>query len=161
MSSPRIFNPFYKSIDYSIVFQVIDMGVVIEVLSQLECIPITKEVLEVKKTNLEYKISWFLGHFFHLQVSRLGKHVNELRRKASDKLLASRAKSLVKKWRQLLMPGGFPDGPSNFSHLTNGNSNGHSIQSKPICQALSQQGEKYSNGSASPCKDPIFVYFSV
>ena len=34
----------------------------------------------------------------------MGKHINELRRKASDKQLASRAKSLVKKWRELLMP---------------------------------------------------------
>jgi hypothetical protein len=34
----------------------------------------------------------------------LGKHINELRRKANDKQLASRAKSLVKKWRELLMP---------------------------------------------------------
>ena len=38
------------------------------------------------------------------QATRLGKHINELRRKASDKQLASRAKSLVKKWRELLMP---------------------------------------------------------
>lgn len=43
---------------------------------------------------------------FHLilKATRLGKHINELRRKASDKQLASRAKSLVKKWRELLMP---------------------------------------------------------
>ena len=34
----------------------------------------------------------------------MGKHINELRRKANDKQLASRAKSLVKKWRELLMP---------------------------------------------------------
>ena len=38
-----------------------------------------------------------------LQDTRLGKHINELRRKASDKGLASRAKSLVKKWRELLI----------------------------------------------------------
>ena len=35
----------------------------------------------------------------------MGKHINELRRKAHDEQLASRAKSLVKKWRKLLMPG--------------------------------------------------------
>jgi hypothetical protein len=37
------------------------------------------------------------------QATRLGKHVNELRRKAQDRYLASRAKNLVKKWRQLLV----------------------------------------------------------
>ena len=41
---------------------------------------------------------------FYLKATRLGKHINELRRKASDKGLASRAKSLVKKWRELLVP---------------------------------------------------------
>ena len=42
---------------------------------------------------------------FQFQATRLGKHINELRRKAHDEQLASRAKSLVKKWRKLLMPG--------------------------------------------------------
>ena len=42
---------------------------------------------------------------FPFQATRLGKHINELRRKAHDEQLASRAKSLVKKWRKLLMPG--------------------------------------------------------
>jgi len=60
----------------------VDMGIVVEVISQLEIYSITKEALEA---------------------TRLGKHINELRRKASDKGLASRAKSLVKKWRELLI----------------------------------------------------------
>jgi len=64
-------------------YNVVDMGIVVEVISQLESYAITKEALEA---------------------TRLGKHINELRRKASDKQLASRAKSLVKKWRELLMP---------------------------------------------------------
>jgi len=64
-------------------YNVVDMGIVVEVISQLENYAITKEALEA---------------------TRLGKHINELRRKASDKQLASRAKSLVKKWRELLMP---------------------------------------------------------
>ncbi|XP_040564222.1 uncharacterized protein [Lepeophtheirus salmonis] len=63
-------------------YNVVDMGVVVDVLSQLENYAITKEALEA---------------------TRLGKHINELRRKAQDKLLANRAKSLVKKWRQLLV----------------------------------------------------------
>jgi len=59
------------------------MDIVVEVLSQLETLKITKEALEA---------------------TRLGKHVNELRRKAQDRHLAVRAKSLVKKWRELLIP---------------------------------------------------------
>lgn len=59
------------------------MDIVVEVLSQLETLTITKEALEA---------------------TRLGKHVNELRRKAQDRHLATRAKSLVKKWRELLLP---------------------------------------------------------
>ena len=49
---------------------------------------------------------WISCTYNHItfQATRLGKHINELRRKASDKQLASRAKSLVKKWRELLMP---------------------------------------------------------
>ncbi len=63
----------------------------------------------------------------------MGKHINELRRKASDKALASRAKSLVKKWRTLLTasggtptptPGSTPATPkisnNNSQKLTNG-----------------------------------------
>jgi len=59
------------------------MDIVVEVLSQLETLSITKEALEA---------------------TRLGRHVNELRRKAKDRHLATRAKSLVKKWRELLLP---------------------------------------------------------
>ena len=44
-----------------------------------------------------------LQFVFYFKATRLGKHINELRRKASDKGLASRAKSLVKKWRELLI----------------------------------------------------------
>ena len=48
---------------------------------------------------------FFRWHIFLLnQATRLGKHVNELRRKAQDRHLATRAKSLVKKWRELLLP---------------------------------------------------------
>lgn len=64
-------------------YNVVDMAIVVDVISQLENYVITKEALEA---------------------TRLGKHINELRRKAHDKQLASRAKSLVKKWRELLMP---------------------------------------------------------
>lgn len=64
-------------------YNVVNMDIVVDVLSQLETLTITKEALEA---------------------TRLGKHVNELRRKAQHRHLATRAKSLVKKWRELLLP---------------------------------------------------------
>jgi len=92
-------------------YNVTNMGIVVEVIGELENFHITREELET---------------------TRLGKHINELRRKASDRLLAGRAKSLVKKWRALLSdpaPGldsssGPPPGGgnnNNSSLATNGN----------------------------------------
>eukprot|EP00092_Neocalanus_flemingeri_P092392 GFUD01117277.1.p1 GENE.GFUD01117277.1~~GFUD01117277.1.p1 ORF type:complete len:550 (-),score=106.46 GFUD01117277.1:412-1917(-) len=90
------------------------MGIVVEVIGELENFHMSREELET---------------------TRLGKHINELRRNTSDRLLASRAKSLVKKWRDLLKPGapntepgvgnsGPPPGGgnnNNSSLATNGN----------------------------------------
>lgn len=44
---------------------------------------------------------WFI-HFS--QTTRLGKHINELRRRTTNESLAKRAKDLVKKWRVLILP---------------------------------------------------------
>ncbi|XP_014217319.1 mediator of RNA polymerase II transcription subunit 26-like isoform X2 [Copidosoma floridanum] len=59
------------------------MGFVVEVITALEKTTITKEALES---------------------TRLGKHINELRRKTSNDALAKRAKDLVRRWRGLLLP---------------------------------------------------------
>ncbi|XP_028177632.1 mediator of RNA polymerase II transcription subunit 26-like isoform X2 [Ostrinia furnacalis] len=59
------------------------MQAVNEIISILEKFNITKELLET---------------------TRLGKHVNELRRKTTDPTLARRAKVLVKRWRDLVIP---------------------------------------------------------
>ncbi|XP_041983541.1 vegetative cell wall protein gp1-like isoform X3 [Aricia agestis] len=59
------------------------MHAVNEIISILEKFNITKELLET---------------------TRLGKYVNELRRKTTDPTLARRAKVLVKRWRDLVMP---------------------------------------------------------
>ncbi|XP_072946108.1 uncharacterized protein [Epargyreus clarus] len=64
-------------------YQVVDMQAVNEIISILEKFNITKELLET---------------------TRLGKHVNELRRKTTDPTLARRAKVLVKRWRDLVIP---------------------------------------------------------
>ncbi|XP_014489360.1 PREDICTED: mediator of RNA polymerase II transcription subunit 26 isoform X1 [Dinoponera quadriceps] len=59
------------------------MGVVVDIISVLEKTTITKEVLEI---------------------TRLGKHINELRRKTDNDVLARRAKDLVRRWRDMVLP---------------------------------------------------------
>jgi len=93
----------FKGIDSD--YNVVDMQIVSEVITELENFNITKEALEA---------------------TRLGKHINELRRKSKDKFLANRAKSLVKKWRSLLSEtssGPPPGGGENNNSVaaTNGN----------------------------------------
>ncbi|KAG7297084.1 hypothetical protein JYU34_020025 [Plutella xylostella] len=75
--SKRLLNALDNS------YNVVDMHAVNEIISILEKFNITKELLET---------------------TRLGKHVNELRRKTSDPTLARRAKVLVKRWRDLVIP---------------------------------------------------------
>ncbi|XP_033214466.1 mediator of RNA polymerase II transcription subunit 26 isoform X2 [Belonocnema kinseyi] len=58
--------------------QVTDMRTVVDVITTLERVAITKEVLEV---------------------TRLGKYVNDIRRKLSNAELARRMKDLVRRWR--------------------------------------------------------------
>ncbi|XP_014236802.1 mediator of RNA polymerase II transcription subunit 26 [Trichogramma pretiosum] len=65
-------------------YHVVDLRGVIEVFTVLEKTTLTKEVLEA---------------------TRLGKHVNELRRNSKDEALARRAKNLVRKWRDQMLPG--------------------------------------------------------
>ncbi|XP_003424608.1 mediator of RNA polymerase II transcription subunit 26 [Nasonia vitripennis] len=64
-------------------YNVVDMGVVVDVITALEKTTITKEVLEI---------------------TRLGRYVNELRRKTHNQVLAKRAKELVRRWRNALVP---------------------------------------------------------
>lgn len=59
------------------------MADVLQVLTALEGIQITKELLES---------------------TRLGKHINHLRRKTTNESLARRAKNLLRKWREEVLP---------------------------------------------------------
>lgn len=59
------------------------MDTVLQVITQLENIQITKEQLET---------------------TRLGKYINHLRRKTANESLARRAKNLLKKWREMVLP---------------------------------------------------------
>ncbi|XP_043252090.1 mediator of RNA polymerase II transcription subunit 26 isoform X1 [Colletes gigas] len=70
-----------KSLDKE--YNVVDMGAVVDVITALEKTTITKELLEI---------------------TRLGKHINELRRKTSNDALAKRAKDLVRRWRDMVLP---------------------------------------------------------
>lgn len=131
-------------------YNVTNMGIVVEVIRELENFHITKEALEA---------------------TRLGKHINELRRKSSDKLLANRAKSLVKKWRSLFSAGGGgettgppPGGGGNNNSLAAANGNttrvaGHpaavvvspSIRTSPLSPGLpAQRGVPAVNISGGP-----------
>ena len=62
------------------------------------------------------KRSIFLRSYFTpltnclFQATRLGKHINELRKRTSDKQIGSRAKSLIKKWRNTFVQN--PTGPA-------------------------------------------------
>ncbi|XP_057653479.1 mediator of RNA polymerase II transcription subunit 26 [Diorhabda carinulata] len=78
-------------------YNVIDMPTVTEIISLLEKVSITKELLET---------------------TRLGKYINELRRKTTNEALSKRAKELVKKWRNAVLP----------------ESNGQLKQSPPLSQ---------------------------
>ncbi|XP_047358263.1 mediator of RNA polymerase II transcription subunit 26 isoform X1 [Vespa velutina] len=70
-----------KSLDKE--YNVVDMGAVVDVITALEKTTITKEVLEI---------------------TRLGKYINELRRKTNNDALAKRAKDLVRRWRDMVLP---------------------------------------------------------
>lgn len=148
-SSPMPKNPKYirerlfQGIDKD--YNVTDMGIVVEVLGELENFHMSREELED---------------------TRLGKHINELRRKASDnKELATRAKSLIKRWRDLLSPeSGPPPGGGNNNNnsnlVTNGNSrigNSHTYSGNrgpppPAARGCSQQSPRAqtANSKLSP-----------
>ncbi|XP_067614605.1 mediator of RNA polymerase II transcription subunit 26 isoform X2 [Eurosta solidaginis] len=68
-----------KSLDQN--YDVVNMDSVVSVISSLECSPVTREQLEA---------------------TRLAKFINHLRRRTKDENLARRAKSLLKKWREMV-----------------------------------------------------------
>lgn len=62
---------------------------------------------------------------FFLQTTRLGKFINELRRKTKNENLAKRAKDLVRRWRDMIAPKSEPAPPVTSGQQYNGAS-GHS-----------------------------------
>lgn len=75
------------------------MQAVVEIITALERTSITEELLKT---------------------TRLGKYINELRKKTSNEILAKRAKELLKKWRDQVIP-------SSQSNTTHQNQNSMTI----------------------------------
>lgn len=53
---------------------------------------------------LKYINKLLILFIIYSQTTRLGKYINELRRRTTNESLAKRAKDLVKKWRDLILP---------------------------------------------------------
>ncbi|KAF4527054.1 hypothetical protein B566_EDAN001604 [Ephemera danica] len=93
-SPPEIKDKLLKALDSE--YNVVDMDAVLEIITILEKTPITKEALES---------------------TRLGKHINEFRRKTNNESLAKRAKDLVRRWRDMIMPTSSSTPPSEPATL--------------------------------------------
>ncbi|XP_065349764.1 mediator of RNA polymerase II transcription subunit 26 [Cloeon dipterum] len=88
-------------------YNVTDMRALLEVITTLENTPITKELLEV---------------------TRIGKYINDFRRKTQNEALAKRAKDLLRRWRKMLMPAG-----------------GHAASAAPVEPLSTQNGTNSTN----------------
>ncbi|XP_069156844.1 mucin-5AC isoform X2 [Procambarus clarkii] len=111
-------------------FRVTDMAACLDLISKLERTPITKEVLEVRILLS----CFFLEQIFYSWSTRLGRHINNIRRKTNHQELYRRSKDLVRKWRKEVLadgvngaagPGPGPGGTGSGGLGAKGAGNGH------------------------------------
>ncbi|GLV37049.1 Mediator complex subunit 26 [Carabus blaptoides fortunei] len=108
-------------------YNVIDMPAVIEIISTLEKTAVTKELLET---------------------TRLAKSINELRRRTSNESLAKRAKQLLKKWRDLILPNA--NGQVKPVPVTSAPNNSNNLVTSSSSPAVSGGGGAAGERSNSP-----------
>ncbi|KAJ8277439.1 hypothetical protein GJAV_G00075160 [Gymnothorax javanicus] len=119
--------------------QIHNMVAVMEVISHLEKYPITKEALEE---------------------TRLGKLINDVRKKTTDDELAKRAKKLLRNWQKLIDPGPteiLPKGGANTLGSANGASHPCRTDSSPptvipASKSVPEQQSKHDIHNSHPPK---------
>uniref|UniRef100_A0A336ME32 Mediator of RNA polymerase II transcription subunit 26 n=1 Tax=Culicoides sonorensis TaxID=179676 RepID=A0A336ME32_CULSO len=122
ISVPELSKRFLRALDSN--YNVVDERSVYEIISTLEGTRVTRELLEA---------------------TRLAKHINELRRKTKDQVLARRSKSLLKRWREMLLPAGVP----NNATTTSTQSSSSSVPSSPALNRPTNQ-----NGALNSTPSP-------
>lgn len=114
-------------------YNVVDMVTVVEIITVLERTPITKEALET---------------------TRLGKYINELRRKTKNELLAKRAKDLVRRWRDMILPTQASDSSVNGKTVSQPTSPDPPVEAVPRTHAANKRLRK-EDSPDSKSEEPV------